>query len=211
MLTGFDSGYLHCDQTSELSPLTQWASCQEKSILRTMPFWKKKRNLKKIPATSEQGKAPFCTDRPGCVEQRWMRSTARKAGEAGLQHAHTLALSPWRHFFSSLLPPPPPTILKWLCMSHASTSKHRHHAFPYSMPKLHHPSRLYFQEITRIWCLHTRDTEVYMLPLPDNSWEMLLALPLPGSTFPMLVCCMVGESETNPSATLTSPPVNSLW
>lgn len=33
--------------------------------------------------------------------------------------------APWRHFFSSLLPQPPPTILKWLCMSHTPTSKHK--------------------------------------------------------------------------------------
>lgn len=78
------------------------------------------------------------------------------------------------------------------------------------MPELYHPSRFYFQEITRIWGLHTRDTQVYTLPLPDQLCEMLLALPLLPSLCPMLVCCMVGELKTIPFATLTSPPANSL-
>lgn len=121
MLTGFDSGSLHCDQTSELSPLTQWASCQAQSILCIMPFWKKERNLKKknllLPRSKEK---LLCAQAGRAAEQRWMR------GWWGWLAAHPRCLpAPWRHFFSSLLPPPPPTILKWLCMSHTPTSKHK--------------------------------------------------------------------------------------
>lgn len=165
----------------------------------------KKKPEKKILLSPSKEK--LLSAEPGQAVRSRGEWEARKAGEHGLQRPTRWLPAPWRHFFSSLLPPPPPTILKRLCMSHTPTSKHK---APCISLFHAHPSRFYFQEVTRIWGLHTRDTQVYMLPLPDNSCEMSLALPLLGSRCPMPVCCMVGESKTNPSATLTSPPANSL-
>lgn len=166
--------------------------------------------MKKNPATSEQGKASLL-HRHASLRGAEVNE---KQGEEGLQLAHALAPGPPKAFL--FLPPPtaatpayskmtlhePPANFqasaRCISLSHAQ-----------AIPSI---TRLYFQEMTRIRCLHTRtQAHARALPLPPRrSQETPLALPLVGSMFPMLARCMVGESKTNPFATLTSPQVNSL-
>lgn len=79
------------------------------------------------------------------------------------------------------------------------------------MAKLYHPSHACIFKTLQEFEVCTPEGTLECSLLPGGTRdEMLLALPQVGSTFPMLACCMVGESKTNLSATLTSPPVNSL-
>lgn len=144
-------------KSSEPSPLTPLASCQEQSILRTMPFRKKKTNLKKNPATSKQGK-------PSLLH----RHASLCRAEVNEKHTHTLAPGPPKAFL--FLPPPTaaatPVYFKMtlhepranfqasarcISLSHAQ-----------AIPSI---TCLHFQEITRILGLRTR-RHTCVLPLP---------------------------------------------
>lgn len=209
MLTEFDSGYLHCDQTSKLSPphtvgeLPRTEHPAHNALLKEKKeTWKNSRYLwaRKISFLHRQ--ARLCGAEVNEKRGR-LASTACSTPTPWLP-------APWRHFFSSLLPQPPPTILKWLCMSHTPTSKHKASCISLfhaqAIPSI---TFLFSRDYKNLGCRHKAHTSVHA-PTPNNSCEMLLALPLLASTCPMLVCCMVGESKTNTFATLTSPPANSL-
>lgn len=90
-------------KSSELPPLAPQVSCQEHSILCTVPFRKKekkkKRGKEKILLPASKEKHPFCTNTLACVEQRWTSSS-----EEGLQHTHVLAPSSLKASLFLLLP-----------------------------------------------------------------------------------------------------------
>jgi len=177
-----------------------WASfvqCPLERKKKKREAWKKTWARKSIP--------PAQTHQPARSRGEW------EAAWGGLAAHPQPGSQPLKGISSPLLLlplQPPSPILTWLCTSHVPTSKYQQEIFPHPMPSyaIHH-MLVFPRNYANLGSAH-QYTRAHFPSPRGTRYETLLALSLVGSAFPMLARCMVGESKTNPSATLTSPPVN---
>lgn len=180
------------------------ASCAKGPLERKE---KKKQGKAKILLPATKAKHPFCTDTPAFVEQSWTRSS-----EEALQHACVLAPTSLKTSLFLLLPLAATPAYSKMTLHETcqlSSLSIMYFLIPWPSYTIHH-MLVFSRHYKNLRFAHQKACLSAPFSLRElrmkcflhfHRWEV--------RTFLMLACCMVGESKTNPSATLTSP-VNSL-